>query len=414
MTKITHEAEVQRQHPRYRLPVRCFHEGVQISVVDISVGGLGLRSGLLDVKPGRFLDLTLAFPFSGYELTLPISAEVRYVAEEHNRIGLRFVDVSPRQHSLLRFILDAYLAGEVVQAGDVLDVASRRNEGKTREVPQPPQPQDLLGKIGQRGRGIAGFIGIAAATLFLLGFIGMGVFERMYLIPAQSALITADLVTVPAPSSGQLTFVAAGNEVKAGEPLLTIQGPQGSSVVIDSPCNCVVQARYSRASNFIREGVPVLALREKTSAPYVMASIPHDKLLRFYRGASAMIDYADGTRVKGAQIERLPSFVNESSATDQFYVKIAPGRELEASAIGQPVSVVFDTFSGSSIAVTANKLQAAVNWAGRRISAVFGGDSDVASAPKKAKEREIDSGRRLAGLNSGERPAPDHGPEGLN
>jgi alginate biosynthesis protein Alg44 len=398
MTKITHEAEVQRQHPRYRLPVRCIHNGTQISVVDVSVGGLALRAGSLSVQPGKVLDLTLVFPFSGYELTLPINAEVRYIAEEHSRIGLRFVDVSPRQHNLLRFILDAYLSGEVVEAGDILDVVSRRNEGKTREVPQRPQPVGFVANAAHHGRAVAGYAGIGAATLLLLGFVGMGIFERMYHIPAQNALITADLVNVPAPSNGQLTFVATGNEVKAGEPLLTIQGPQGSSVVIDSPCNCLVQTRYSRASSFVREGMPVLALREKTSMPYVAASIPQDQVLRFYRGASAMIEYADGTRVRGAQIERLPTLPDDNATANRFFVKLAPGRELETSTIGQPVSVVFDTFSGSSIAAAANRIQSAMNWAGNQIASVFGGNSDVANAPKKAKEPGLATGRRLAGV----------------
>jgi alginate biosynthesis protein Alg44 len=375
---------------------------MQVAVVDISVGGLGLRTGSLDVKPGRVLDLTLVFPFSGYELTLPINAEVRYIAEDHSRIGLRFVDVSPRQHNLLRFVLDAYLAGEVVDAGDILDVVSRRNEGKSREVPQRPEPQGLVAKLTHHGRSVAGYVGIGAATLLLLGFIGMGIFERMYLVPAQSALITADLVTVPAPSNGQLTFVAAKNEVKAGEPLLTIQAPQGNSVVIDSPCNCIVQTRYSRASNFVREGAPVLTLREKTSAPYITASVPHDQVLKFYRGASAIIEYADGQRVKEAQIEQLPSFVDETAASGRFYVKLSPGRELETSMIGQPVSVVFDTFSGSAIGSAASRVQAAIGWAGSRIAAAFGGDSKVANTSKKAKEPEVEKGKRLAGLKSQE------------
>jgi alginate biosynthesis protein Alg44 len=401
MTKITHEAEVQRQHPRYRLPVKCIHNGAQLSVVDISVGGLALRTGLLDAKPGRALDLTLAFPFSGYELTLPINAEVRYVAEEHSRIGLRFVDVSPRQHSLLRFILDAYLAGEVVEAGDVLDVVSRRNEGKTREVPPRPLPQGVVANLAHRGRSAAGYIGVGAATLLLLGFIGSSLFERLYLIPAQSAQITADLVTVPAPSNGQLTFVAAGDEVRAGEPLITIQGTLGNSIVIDSPCNCVVQSRYSRTANFVREGAPILTLREKTSSPYITASIPQDQALRFYKGANAVIEYADGTRVKEANIQRLPSFEDPSLA-GRLIVRLAPGRELGASTIGQPVSVVFNTFSGSSIGSAVNKLQTAVFWAGNKITAILAKDRAMAHAPKKAKEPQSDNGRRLAGLDSGE------------
>src|SRR5690349_15867286 len=101
MTMITHEAEVQRQHPRYRLPMKCLHAGTQVSVIDLSVGGIGVRSGTFPAVPGHIVDLTLIFPFNGYELTLPVQAEVRYVNEEHGRVGMRFANVSPRQHNLL-------------------------------------------------------------------------------------------------------------------------------------------------------------------------------------------------------------------------------------------------------------------------------------------------------------------------
>jgi alginate biosynthesis protein Alg44 len=68
------------------------------------------------------------------------------------------------------------------------------------------------------------------------------------------------------------------------------------------------------------------------------------------------------------------------------------------SAIGQPVSVVFDTFSGSSVGAAASKLHAAISWAGEKIAAVLGHENEVATAPKEAKEPNADSGRRLAGL----------------
>ncbi|MBB4039005.1 alginate biosynthesis protein Alg44 [Microvirga flocculans] len=400
MTKITHEAEVQRQHPRYRFPVKCLYNGKQIAVIDISVGGLGLRDGGMEIKPGSVLDLTLAFPFSGYELTLPLHAEVRYVAEEHSRIGLRFVDVSPRQHSLIRFVLDAYLAGDVVEAGDILEVVSRRNDGKTREVPARPQPQGFVTRLSRYGRCAAGYAGIAAVTFLLLGFVGMGAFERLYMIPAQSALITADLITVPAPSNGQLTFVAAGHEIKAGEPLLTIQEPHGNSVVIDSPCDCVVQLRYSRAASFVREGEPVLTLREKNSSPYITASISQDQSLRLYRGASAVVEYSNGSRVREAKLERVPIVTEDSANSENVQIKIVPGQLLEPTSIGEPVSVVFNTFEGSTIRAVVGKLQAAASWAGNVIADIFEEVSKMAAAPDKTGEPEADDGRRMAGLKS--------------
>ncbi|HZH11306.1 MAG TPA: PilZ domain-containing protein [Microvirga sp.] len=399
MSTITHEAEVQRQHPRYRLPMRCLHGGTPVSVVDLSVGGIGLRTGAFAARPGEIVDLMLVFPFNGYELTLPVRAEVRYVNQEHGRIGMRFVDVSPRQHNLLRFILDAYLSGEVVEAGDVLDVVSRRNEGKTREVPQRPAPEGLAAKAAYYGRSIAGYGLVVGLTLLLAGFIGTGVFQKMYIIPAQSALITTDLVTVPAPSSGQVTFIASGTEVQAGEPLLTIQGPQGSSsIVIDSPCDCVVQARYSRASSFVREGAPILVLREKNSTPYITASIPQSEILRFYRGARAVIEYTDGTLVRDVQIEPLPTFSDEDASAGRFLVKLAPGRELDDTAIGQPVSVMFDTFSGSSIRAAAGKVHAGMNWAGRQIASIFSGTGNGEGTAETTKQSQKQDDKRIANL----------------
>jgi mannuronan synthase len=391
---ITHEAEVQRQHPRYRLPMKCLHAGTQVQVIDLSIGGIGVRSGAFNAIPGHIVAMTLIFPFNGYDLTLPVQAEVRYVNEEHGRVGLRFANVSPRQHNLLRFVLDAYLSGEVVEAGDVLDVVSRRNEGKTREVPQRPEPRGLKENALYYGRNFTGYGAIATVTLLLAGFVASGIFQKLYIIPAQSAVITADLVTVPAPSSGQLTFVASGDEVQAGEPLLTIQGPQGSnSIVIDSPCDCVVQARYNRASNFVREGAPVLVLREKTSALYITASIPQNEVLRFYRGAKAIIEYADGTTVRDTQIERLPTLSDDNAGNGRFLVKLAPGRALDNSAIGQPVSVVFDTFSGSTVGGAASKIHASMSWAGDRIASIFrsvehGGSQD-AQTPSNTDDKRI-------------------------
>jgi alginate biosynthesis protein Alg44 len=67
------------------------------------------------------------------------------------------------------------------------------------------------------------------------------------------------------------------------------------------------------------------------------------------------MEYADGTCVGEVNIERLPSFEIPSLA-GALIVKLALGRELGMSTIGQPVSVVFNTCSGSSIGSAVGKL----------------------------------------------------------
>jgi alginate biosynthesis protein Alg44 len=239
---------------------------------------------------------------------------------------------------------------------------------------------------------------VIGVTLLLAGFIGTSIFQKMYIIPAQSALITTDLVTVPAPSSGQVTFLASGAEVQAGEPLLTIQGAQGSNIVIDSPCSCVVQARYSRVSSFVREGAPILVLREKDSAPYITASIPQSEILRFYRGARAVIEYTDGTLVRDVQIEPLPTFSDEDASVGRFLVKLAPGREIDDTAIGQPVSVMFNTFSGSAIGTAVSKVHAGMSWTGHQVASFIFRASAENGVSEVTKQHQSKDDKRIANL----------------
>ncbi len=44
---------------------------------------------------------------------------------------------------LLQYVTDAILSGEVVRAGDVLDVARRTDMVKSKQVPPPPPCQRL-------------------------------------------------------------------------------------------------------------------------------------------------------------------------------------------------------------------------------------------------------------------------------
>ena len=67
------------------------------------------------------MQATLLFPFDGFELSLPVDLEVRYINAEGGRIGCRFANLTKRHISSLQFLVGAYVSGEVVNAGDVID-----------------------------------------------------------------------------------------------------------------------------------------------------------------------------------------------------------------------------------------------------------------------------------------------------
>ena len=182
MSQVAHEAEVQRQHTRYRIPLRCELRGACFEVQDWSIGGLSLKDPPADLKIGHQESLKLSFPFTDYAIGISVDAEPRYIDGANKRAGLKFVNVTRRQVDVLRFMIDAYLSGEVVEAKDLIEVSARRNEARARAVPGAEAPTTVRGRLS-RGMGRAVRFGAAGlGGLVLLGFIGTGLYERLFVV----------------------------------------------------------------------------------------------------------------------------------------------------------------------------------------------------------------------------------------
>ena len=107
MSAVVHEAFVQRQHTRYRLPLLVTFAGQTYKAIDWSVGGLGLEGVDLDIGVGTIHPLDLLFAFQGFTLTVRVDAEIRHVNRAQRRVGFRFMDVTVQQLSLIQFVIDA-------------------------------------------------------------------------------------------------------------------------------------------------------------------------------------------------------------------------------------------------------------------------------------------------------------------
>jgi len=372
MTVTAFEADVQRQHARYRIPLICVIGGEEYSVLDWSVAGIGIHGLPPGIGPGEAVSLRLQFPFEGFTLVVSLDAELRHVDADQGRAGFKYIGLVPAQQRMLRFVLDSYLAGEVVQAGEVLDVAKRAIEARPREIPQRQVSRTLAGRA-RRAVGVsARYAAIAAAAAALLVFVAASIYERVFVVPSQSARIVADIIVVPAAANGRVTFIAGGSEVDAGEPIATVLAANGMSETIDSPCHCQIHARHVRSDSFVVLGEPILSLRQPDAEPYVVAHVPDNYLMQFYRGVTATIEYADGYRVANAKIRPLPVLPEDGTAEDGGVVRVAldPGRSITAEEIGQPARVYFDTFAGSALGSGARLLASASGaWLGSEFKA---------------------------------------------
>ncbi len=348
--QIVHETEVHRQHVRLKIPIQVELDGVRYNVDDWSVGGFGVESVMTSRQAGERFPVRLIFPFEEFDMTMRLEARMVYVDQDHGRFGCAFLGLTKEQSDVFRYLVDAFLSGEVISAGDILQIRARDNTARAR--PQPianPMPEDptWIDKVKRYG-GMAGF---GLAGLVLIALIAFGIKDRYFTLAAKSAVVEAPLVQIKAPVAGR--FVSAletGQAVPEGTLLATVQGLDGSFVTLESPCDCVVLEQIGRNGQHYQVGDPLIALIERDRPLMVRAQLPLEEVDGLEIGDRAEIRFLGREPVYG-QIERIdlrprlaalrnPDPIQPISRR-LAQVVIRPDRALDLSDFGALVSVRF-------------------------------------------------------------------------
>lgn len=351
---IVHEAEVQRQHARYRLPAQAQFGEHLWEVLDWSVGGFAIAMPHLDIGLGlnRTVSLRMIFPLEDYDIVMPVQAEVRNVDRERGRIGLRFVNTTPRQVSVLRYIIDAFLSGELVSLGDVMDVTARSHEAPSRAIPTRDAPTTLAGKLAAMVRTGAGYALVGGVTLALALFVFSAVYERLFVSRPIASTISTDTITIAAPVTGQVEVVASGTDLVPGQPAVAVRDWNQKQFFVEAKCACPIVERIAEVGSTIQEGAVVLRAAVVGAKPYVRAVVDDETLIRLRSpGAVARIQYADGTTTTVDLSEHPPTAVGVApipgSAATAAVVAIDAGRDLPLDLYGMPVRVRFDSIGST-------------------------------------------------------------------
>lgn len=349
MASIRYEAETQRQHPRYQFPMQALIAGRAYEVLDWSLGGFALQTRH-EFEPGQRIVADLRVPLGGYDLGICVHAEARYVSnDERGRTGFAFMDINERQASLLRYVADAIMAGQIVGVQEMLDVAGRTGSGRQRNLPDVQSP-GFMGRVSRMGRRLATTSAVVAIVGALGAFLWTNVYEELYVVRAQAASVSAKVVNLAAPAVGRIGFVNHARDVTIGEPILAVNPPVGNPIVVQSPCDCVqVDQRFSDG-DFVKTGDTVLQLMRRDAPVIVTATVPPDDLMSLYGVRTARITYADGRQIDDADILWLPGQSGDDNLPrEPLTVVLDPERPLHASMVGQPVEVSFDLFTGSTL-----------------------------------------------------------------
>lgn len=349
--QIVHEAEVHRQHVRLKIPIQVEIDGVRYQVDDWSMGGFGVESVMTSRQPGEKFPARLFFPFEEFDMSMRFDARMIYADQEHGRFGCAFLSISKDQSALFRYLIDAYLSGEVVSAGDILQVRSRDNFTTARFQPLDELfPREETWGATLRRYGV--YAGFGLAGLALLAFVLFGVKERYFTIEASSAMVDAPVIQIRAPVAGRLI-----SGLQPGEPLLpgsllgTMYGVDGTAVTLESPCNCEVLEQRGLNGQHYQLGDPLVTLIETDRPLLIRVQLPLEDVERLQVGDQAEIHFPGRPEPLFGQIERINLKPRLESLDRQAgelpvsrrlaQVLIRPDKPLATEDFGSLVSVRF-------------------------------------------------------------------------
>lgn len=386
-TRVVHESEAQRQHPRIRIPATLtLPEGsaeTRLRVLDLSAGGFSFEASGRAFRVGRSHEGTIHFAVDPAGLSVPVRFQIRNADAGSGRIGCAFEDLTPAQVSLLRYLITSYLGGEIVAVGDVLAAVSRDSYLRPRAA-----PKDITQPVAQRARVafVTGFVfvlGVAAFVYALAKLYGV-----LFITHANAAKVAAASFTVSMPRDGTFfSLVPEDGLVKKGQPIGSFQAAMLDVVqndpgalkltpaqlselmgetlkgTITSPCDCKVHVRYASDSQFINRNQPLFELAATDAKAYVLARFPFERIAEIEpgHGVSFRISGESGLRsgtVRELRMVPTPLAAAEAGgssdlrglsgggATSDVLVQIEPAQPIDNALLDRPVDVQLGGLGG--------------------------------------------------------------------
>ena len=385
---VVHEAEAQRQHPRVRIPATLHvgpdGRGHAYRVLDVSLGGFSFDAQNDLYRFSSIHQGTLDFAIEPIGLSLPVTFQVRNLDRSGRRVGCEFQDIDRRKAAMLRHLIGAHLAGELISVGDVLTTLSRDNYTKPRTKQDMGKP-----KAAERTRAVTLTGVILAAGVAAFIYAASKVYGVAFVTHATAAKVAAPSFAITMPRDGTyFSLIPPDGKVKKGQPLGTFQAamldvvqndpgvlhltPQQISLLmgetlkgtLSSPCDCTVHDQYALDSQFVNRNQPLMELLPDDAKPYVLARFHFDSIEDLAVGSGVAFHISGEPADRYGTVRRLRMLPGPASTTDlgaatdlrglntpgpvsDVVAEIEPNQPIDPALIERPVDVsVGDPRSG--------------------------------------------------------------------
>lgn len=371
--QFVHESEAQRQYARIKIPAKLFvnldGRTQKFPVADLSAGGFSVNTGLESLRLRQVYNGRLVFKVDGFDFAIDVNFVPRSFDSMNDRCGCEFQDLGSREVSALRYLITAFLSGEVVSAGDVLNTLSRENFTKARKG----KGSNDLGFFGKL-RAMVGSLIVMLIGLFAISFVISELWDIYFVTKAESAMVASEEIPLSIPKDAKVTtLVQAGQQVKAGEAVATFDAPMLSYVndlvgegnysvgqieelldqrvrgTLTSPCDCKVLNLRAAEDQYMSKGEQLAVMAPMDSSAHVVANFPFNQGEKLDEGQQVTLRLPSGKEQTGHITSLYVNSQAQGGMIDVISASIEATEPLPIEAIGRPIGVTVDQFRMPSL-----------------------------------------------------------------
>ena len=357
---MVHEAVDERQHVRTKLPAKVTLSGgiapVECQIDNISLGGAGLHCEQA-LKPGSLLFASIHLRMNA--IALNIDAKVKVVSQQEGLLGIEFIELDEQKRDILRYIISAYMAGEIADINGLLHVLQRENYIKQRQH-----------KVGsprggwERLRAGLGSLLFLCAGMCLAGLLFYKLYLLFFHVAATQALVSSNAYVVSMPENGYVKMLVEPNQrVPAGQPIASVSTQLATSIntpadlealvrlapadsqallgrslietVIASPCDCEVYFPGKRRDGYAYKFDELAHLLPVDEELFVKASFPFERLKDVSRVSSVELSlFGSDSTIGGTVVDSALDTLNQA-----LELTIRPNQPLPRETYRKPLAV---------------------------------------------------------------------------
>ncbi|NUB44840.1 hypothetical protein GEU84_010630 [Fertoebacter nigrum] len=280
-------------------------DGVQLSVTAAYVA---IEGKLDPAWKGYKQVVAMQFDFQGFSINL-FPEIVVAGSREDGEMTLQFMDPAGAHLPQLRYIINSYIAGDVVSLGGMMAYT-----GPT-QIKAPSNIDNTATRFRVRS------IGVAVLSLALMAGMGTVLYSRLtQSYESRPVFIERTGNEMKATTAGQVSYLNPA--AKSGEVVFSINSNSGDVLNFQLPCDCEVSVTEG-----IFEGAtvlpidPILSFFESSVDVRVQTQMSVEGLAKAMNGENAYLDLSDGRTIPVRVV--LSSATNAAAMRGEPFVPVS-------------------------------------------------------------------------------------------